>query len=158
VTLQNGLERLLEVLQSENFFSFANGEELKSTIAEAVLISPTVHERLPSSAEVCTFHIHDDNSTAKDFSHLLDSIHSRILTDFSKDEQTSFLSLCVFFGDIRLTFLLLGSLHGIGVDQKVREAKFSDSSIKEVQQIEKGMFDEIVSLFDDRGSTLHCDS
>jgi hypothetical protein len=46
LTLQHGLERLFEVIQSEQFEFIVNGEELKITMAEAVLISPTIHQRL----------------------------------------------------------------------------------------------------------------
>jgi hypothetical protein len=43
VALQDGLERLFEAVQSDEFSFVVNGEEMKSTIAEAFLISPTIH-------------------------------------------------------------------------------------------------------------------
>jgi hypothetical protein len=60
VTLQDGLERLFEVIQSEEFKFIVNGEELKSPIAEAALISPTIHQQLRFCPEIRTFHIDDD--------------------------------------------------------------------------------------------------
>jgi hypothetical protein len=42
VALQDGLERLFEVIQSDDFSFLVNGEQIKSTIAEAALISPTI--------------------------------------------------------------------------------------------------------------------
>jgi hypothetical protein len=44
VTLQDGLERLFEVMQSDDFYFVVNGEQLKSTIANAVLISSKIHK------------------------------------------------------------------------------------------------------------------
>jgi hypothetical protein len=54
----------------------------------------------------------------KYFSRFLDFVHSRLVTDFSRDEQISFLSIYGLFGNIRLTFLLLESLHGITTDKE----------------------------------------
>jgi hypothetical protein len=46
VTLQDGLERLFETVQSGEFYFVVNGEELKSAIAEAALILPKIHKEL----------------------------------------------------------------------------------------------------------------
>jgi hypothetical protein len=118
LTLQDGLERLFEVIQSEQFEFIVNGEELKITIAEAVLISPTIHQRLQFCPEIRTFRIDDDKLTLKYFSRFLDFVHSRIVGDFSREEQISFLSICGLLGNIRLTFLLLESLHGMSEDKE----------------------------------------
>jgi hypothetical protein len=133
-----------------------NGEELKSTIAEAALISPTIHQRLQFCPEIQTFRIDDDKLTLKDLSRFLDFVHSRLVTDFSREEQISFLSICGLLGNIRLTFLLLESLHGMSEDQKsavmefgdidanVCSAKFCGYSNEVIKRIEKGMLHEIL--------------
>jgi hypothetical protein len=46
--LHDGIDRLFELLQPENFTFVVKGETLKSTLAEAVLISPTICEGLKS--------------------------------------------------------------------------------------------------------------
>jgi hypothetical protein len=91
VVLQYGLERLFEAVQSEEFYFIVNDEELKSTLAEAVLISPTIHEELRSSPDFRTFRINDTKFTSNDFGRFLTFVHSQVMTDFSKSEQTSFL-------------------------------------------------------------------
>jgi hypothetical protein len=86
VTLQDGLERLLESVESEEFYFVVNGEELKSMIAEATLISPKIHEELRSCPNIRTFRINDKRISAKDFSRFLTFVHSKIITNFSKEE------------------------------------------------------------------------
>jgi hypothetical protein len=94
VTLQVGLERLVEVVQSDDFDFLVNGEELKGTIAEGALISQRIHKQLRFSPEIHTFRIDSDNFTAKALGHFLEFVHFRVITGFSKEEQTSFLSIC----------------------------------------------------------------
>jgi hypothetical protein len=130
---------------------------LKSTIAEAALISPTIHQRLRFCLEIRTFRIDDDKLTSKTFSRFLDFVHSRLVTDFSREEQISFLSICGLLGNIRLTFLLLESLHGMSEDKKsavmdfgdidanVCSSEFSDYSVAVIRWIDKGMLHEFLS-------------
>jgi hypothetical protein len=156
VTLQDGLERLFEVVQSDNFYFIVNGEEFKSTIAETALISPTIHQQLRFCPEVHTFRIDSDSFTVKDFHRFIEFVHSSFITDFSKEEQTSFLSICGLLGNIRLTFLLLESLHGFKyqksdglrvceIDGNVCASNFSDYSIDLLQRLEIKILHEIVS-------------
>jgi hypothetical protein len=154
VTLQDGLERLFEVVQSDDFYFLVNGEQLKSTIVETTLISSKIHKQLRSYPEIRTFRIDSDNLTAKDFLRFLEFIHSEVITGFSKEEQTSFLSICGLLGNTRLTFLLLESLHGFKneesdelseIDSNVCAAKFCDYSIDLIKQIEKGILRKILS-------------
>jgi hypothetical protein len=157
VTLQDGLERLFEVVQSDNFYFVVNGEQLKSTIVETALISPKLHQQLRFSPEIHTFRIDSDNFTSKDFSRFLEFVHSPTITGFSKEEQTSFLSICGLLGNIRLTFLILESLHGLEeikksneldiceIDSNVCAAKFYDYSIDLIKRIEQEMLHELLS-------------
>jgi hypothetical protein len=134
ITLQNGLERLLEVLQTDEFMFIVNGESQKSTVLEAVLISPKIHENLRSSPGSCTFCINDENITAKDFSRFLDFIHSRVFKGFSREEQLSFVSICELLGNDGLTFLLIESLRMISEENGERREETSGtiSDSKEV--------------------------
>jgi hypothetical protein len=58
--LQDGLERMLSVLKSDNFTFVVNGQVFESTVAEAVLLSPKVHETLRFDAGNRTFVISSD--------------------------------------------------------------------------------------------------
>jgi hypothetical protein len=69
------------------------------------------------------------------------------MTGFSKEEQSSFLSICRFLGNTRLTFLLLESLHALKdrssdvceINGKVCAANFCDYSVDLIKRIEMGM-------------------
>jgi hypothetical protein len=113
VALQNGFERLLEVIKSDEFVFIINGESHKSTVLEVILISPNIHENLRSSPGSFTFCINDENITTKDFNRFLDFVHSRFLKGFSEDEQLSFVSISEVLGNDGLTFLLIESLRMI---------------------------------------------
>jgi hypothetical protein len=43
---QDGFDRMFEVVKSEEVQFFVNGDCYESTLAEAVIISPTVHDVL----------------------------------------------------------------------------------------------------------------
>jgi hypothetical protein len=151
VTLQDGLERLFEAVQSDEFYFVVNGEEMKRIIAEASLISPTIHQQLRSFPDVHTFQIDDTGFSAKHFNRFLEFVHSNVIAGFSKEEQTSFLSICGHLGNTRLTFLLIESLHCFEsseesavlaiseIDADVCAAKFYDYSIELIKQVDKRM-------------------
>jgi hypothetical protein len=44
--LQDGLDRMFDIVESDKFQFFVNGECSEGTLAEAALISPTVHDTL----------------------------------------------------------------------------------------------------------------
>jgi hypothetical protein len=44
--LEDGLERLFDIVKSDVFMFSINGKVLESTVAEAVLLSPTIYESL----------------------------------------------------------------------------------------------------------------
>jgi hypothetical protein len=110
VALQDGFERLLEGVQSDEFHFIVNGECLKSTVFEAILISPRIHENLQFCPGCRIFYMNDKSITTKDLSRFIDFVHSPFLEGFSRDEQHSFLSICRLLGNERLTFLLIESL------------------------------------------------
>jgi hypothetical protein len=80
VTLTDGIDRLFEVLRNEEFIFVVKGEELKVTIAEAVLISSKVHKNLRSSPEHHRFEfvIEEEKITMKDLVRFIDFVHSNI--------------------------------------------------------------------------------
>jgi hypothetical protein len=138
LTLQNGFERLLEVIQSDEFVFIINGESQKSTVLEAVLISPRIHENLPYSPGFCTFYINDENITTKDFNRFLEFVHSRVLKSFSREEQHSFISISELLGKDELTFLLIELQR---IKSETKEGSFvtisnSDSNEIEMKEID----------------------
>jgi hypothetical protein len=111
VTLKDGLQRLCDAINSEEFVFIVKDGELKSTVAEAALISSKVHENLRFAPGNHRFQIEDENVTLNAFIRFLDFIHSPVCDRFSESEQTSFLLICKYLGNEGLTFLLLDSLN-----------------------------------------------
>jgi hypothetical protein len=107
VTLHDGFERVLDVFPTQDFVFVVNGEDLSSTVVDAVLISPTIHERLRSSPDNHAFKISDERFTAKDFRRFLGFVHSHSFSGFSTEEQTAFLAICAVLGNTRLSLLLI---------------------------------------------------
>jgi hypothetical protein len=111
VTLKDGINRLFEVLQSDEFVFVVKDEEVKITVSEAVLISSKVHDNLRSAPDNHRFEISGENITKQDFIRFLDFVHSAVCDEYSEPELISFLSICKVIGNESLTFLLLDSLH-----------------------------------------------
>jgi hypothetical protein len=117
VAFQDGFERLLKGIESEEFVFIVNGESLKSTVFEAIFISPKIDENIRNCPGFNTFCIDDKSITIKDLSRFIDFVHSRVFQNFSREEQFSFVSICRLFGNESLTFLLIESLR-ITTDMK----------------------------------------
>jgi hypothetical protein len=79
VALQAGFERLLEGVKSDEFQFIVNGECLKSTVFEAMLISPKIHENFRFCPGCCIFYMNDESITTKDLSCFIDFVHSHVL-------------------------------------------------------------------------------
>jgi hypothetical protein len=124
MTLKDGIDRLFEVLQNGEFIFVVKGEELKLTIAEAVLISSKVQENLRSAPEHHRFdfdiEIEEEKITIKDFVRFLDFVHSNDCSKYSESERTSFLFIYKALGNEGLTFLLIDSLR-LKVEVKVED-------------------------------------
>jgi hypothetical protein len=92
--LQDGLDRMFDVVKSEEFRFFVNGECYASTLAEAVLISPTVHDVLRNDRSCPIFVISDKDIDSRNFGHFLDLIRCHDCVSLSEDKALSFLSIC----------------------------------------------------------------
>jgi hypothetical protein len=67
VTLQDGLDRILDIVPKDDFVFVINGESLTLRVAEVVLVSPTIHKKLQSVPGDFTFNLEDTSLTVKDF-------------------------------------------------------------------------------------------
>jgi hypothetical protein len=69
--LQDGLERLFEVMKSDCFEFEVEGQKIESTFAEAVLISPIISNLLKSDSTMNQIRINDTNISATSFTAFL---------------------------------------------------------------------------------------
>jgi hypothetical protein len=106
--LQDGLDRMLDIVKTDDFTFIVNGESFKSTIAEAILISPKVHEMLRFDLSVRSLTISgDDHINATSFGHFLKFVLSRECPPVPQDQQLPFLSRCRSVGNERLALVFL---------------------------------------------------
>jgi hypothetical protein len=115
--LQDGLERMLSVVKSDEFELVVKGERFTTTLAETVLISPKVYELLQTDPTIRTFTLcgfdEDEDFESGSFKAFLDCVHSRVFQDISRSNELSFLSICRLLGNERLAFLFLASLNAL---------------------------------------------
>jgi hypothetical protein len=151
--LHDGIDRLLEMIQSEDFMFLVKGQEVKSTIAEAVLISPIIFEKLKMNPMDPTFSFVSDEISPKQLEQFLALIrdHNCESHNFSMKDELDFLSVCKSFGNDRLSLIILCSVHSNStsdiVSQKIEfdleididscASQFSSYSIDEVRNLSK---------------------
>jgi hypothetical protein len=117
--LQDGIDRLLELVPNEEFTFIVKGERLKTTLCEAVLISPIISERLKIDPMNREFSIESDEIEMKQFLTFVDFIRTREEYNFSREEELAILSICKMIGNERLSLLILESVHcGISNESK----------------------------------------
>jgi phosphotransferase system IIA component len=75
VTLKNGIDRLFKRVHT--------GDQLKLTIAEAIFISPKVHENLRSAPTHHAFQIKEENIRMNDSVRFLDVALSDVCDEYS---------------------------------------------------------------------------
>jgi hypothetical protein len=150
MTLKDGLQRAFEVFQSDEFVFIVKGEQLKSTMAEAVLISSKVHENVRSAPGNHRFEIEDENITLNNFVRFLDFIHSLVCDGLSGSERIAFLLPCKVLRNGGLAFLLLDSL-GVSEDSKFRDfdsdhsaSHFHEHSVDLIRMFHKSTLHEML--------------
>jgi hypothetical protein len=98
--LQDGLDRMLEIVKSGDLMFIVNGESVQNTIVEATLISPKVHEMLRFDPSIRSFNIlGDDCIDATSFGQFLKFVLSHECPTVSHDQRLNFLSLCRSVGN-----------------------------------------------------------
>jgi hypothetical protein len=132
--LQDGLERMLSVVKSDEFEVVVKGERFTTTLAEAVLISPKVYELLQTDPTIRTFTIcgidegESEDLDSGSFKAFLDCVHSRVFQDISPSNELSFLTICRLLGNERLAFLFLASLNSLSPSPSGSSSSSSSSS------------------------------
>jgi hypothetical protein len=120
--LQDGIDRLLELLPNEEFTFIVNGEHLKTTLSEAVLISPIISECLKTDPMNRECNFGSDKIEMKQLSIFVDFIRNRNEWNFSTDDEISILSVCKLIGNERLSLFILESVQS-DVSSKFRKSE-----------------------------------
>jgi hypothetical protein len=107
--LQDGFDRMFDTVKSEEFHFLVNGECYESTLAEAVLISPTVHDVLRNDRSFRVSVISDKEIDSRDFGHFLDFIRCHDCVSLLEGKTLLFLTICPLFRNERLALILLAS-------------------------------------------------
>jgi hypothetical protein len=108
--LEDGLSRMLEVVKTDDFTFYLNGQAFASTLAEAVLISPKVYQLLHSDSSIRTFTLKDAAVDQSCFSDFLELVRGRDLPALSADTALLFLPLSRLLRNEGLALVLLMSL------------------------------------------------
>jgi hypothetical protein len=111
--LEDGLERMSKFVKSDSFTFVVNGEACETTVAEAVLFSPKVDDLLRSDPTIRAFEITDDGVNKKSCAEFLRLVYSRDFQGLTRATCLSYLSLCRFLGNERLSVVLLASLASV---------------------------------------------
>jgi hypothetical protein len=90
---------LFELIQPEDFTFIVKDERFKSTLAEAILISPIISERLKSDPTNREFCFPTDELEPKQFSIFLDFIRCRDSVKFSRKLESDSLSIWKMVGN-----------------------------------------------------------
>jgi hypothetical protein len=137
--LKDGIDRLLELVPCEEFTFIVKGESLKTTLSEAVLISPIPCERLKTDPMNREFCFGSDSIEKKQFSVFLNLIRNREESHFSRENEKRFLPICKLLGNDQLSLIILGSTStSLGV---------SESSASGMITISRQNFESCASQF-----------
>jgi hypothetical protein len=111
--MKDGLSRILEVFGKDDFIFVVNGRSIKSTFAEALLISPAVYAAFRSDNTKRMFEIREEGIEANDFDLILKLIRLESFdnVEMSEDRELSFLSIFRCLKNERLSLQLLSSIH-----------------------------------------------
>jgi hypothetical protein len=146
--LQDGIDRLLELIPNEEFTFIVKGEELKITLFGAVLISPILSERLKTDPPNHEFNLESDEIKMKQFSSFVDFIRNREEFNFSREDEIVILSICKLLGNEKLSLLILGCFpSGISIKSFSSNECESESESSEMQNICKISIEDCASKF-----------
>jgi hypothetical protein len=123
--LQDGIDRLLELIPNEEFTFVVNSEQLKTTLSEAVSISPLISERLKIDPMNRKFSFGSDEIEMKQLSVFIDFIRNRNEWTFSNENEIGILSICKLIENEKLSLFVLESVH-CDISSKVCESRSSE--------------------------------
>jgi hypothetical protein len=99
--ITNGLKRLHNAFNGDDFTFIVNGTRVASTLMDAVLVSPTVADMLMSDTTACEFTIGDGFASESTFKQLRDLFYNLDAT-IDRSSLKSMISLCRAFGNTDL--------------------------------------------------------
>jgi hypothetical protein len=102
---RDGIERLIDFVNHDPFTFFVNGEHHASTVAEAISLSPVIHESLRSNPLHTAFSFRGASVNASDFGHFVAFAPSRDSVAASRERPLSFVSISGRLGNDRLAFV-----------------------------------------------------
>jgi hypothetical protein len=121
---RDGIDRLMDFVAHDSFTFIVEGEHHASTFAEAISLSPIVHESLRSNPLHTAFVFRGTSIKSATFRDFLDFARSRDCVSLSRDGVLSFVSISGQLGNDRLALALLSSL---GPDCETDGAPLSSS-------------------------------
>jgi hypothetical protein len=102
-----------------------NGEKHESTVAEAISLSPIIHESLRLNPLQNLFHFPGSSIKSSDFGSFLDFARCRDCVEVCRDRVLSFISISGALGNERLGFSLLSSIGRVsGVESAPTSSDF----------------------------------
>jgi hypothetical protein len=124
--LHNGIDRLFELIQHEDFTFVVKDQRFKSTLAEAIIISPIISERLKSDPTNREFCFLTDELEPKQFSIFPDFIPCRDSIKFSGKLESDSLSIWKMLGNESFSLTFLHLIHSNQSDQTLESKKSED--------------------------------
>jgi hypothetical protein len=111
---KDGLSRMSEFLEADDFTFLVNGESITTTLFEAVLVSPAACDSLRADPTNRTFVI-CESIDAQDFRSFLEYAKSHEAMEVRQELQKTFLTICRSLENEELALVLLASLHPISI-------------------------------------------
>jgi hypothetical protein len=142
--IRDGIDRLMDLIKHESFTFVVNGEKFESTIAEAITLSPAIHESMKPNPLQAMFEFPRDSVKSSDFVHLLEFARSRDCISLSHDRVVSFVSISGQLRNDRLTLSLLSSLHSVPPSPNSSSAA---PAVRTIKAFDLATVDECASQF-----------
>jgi hypothetical protein len=115
--LQDGMDRMLNVIPRDSFIFIVDGQEFSSDLAEVIALSPKVYANWLLNPMVRSFEIPTHLMKADDFRDFLTFARTRHSVSLPHDRAVSFLSISGHLGNERLSLGLLSSMNSMAVPQ-----------------------------------------
>jgi hypothetical protein len=142
--LHANLDRVLEFLKTNAFTFSVNGDEIVCTVAEAILISPSVCDALQANPRNTNFSVASASIQSVDFGDFLAFARSLDYSRLPRKRMTAFISISTQLGNDPLAIALLSSLGPTAVSAN---ASAVDDSTAKPKLFSEMAIDECASQF-----------
>jgi hypothetical protein len=96
-----GVQRMMGLMKNDCFIFIVNGHRFETSIAEAILLSPAIYERLMDDGSILNIVLRDDGMQSEDFQRLLSMIRGSS-TEILISSVKSMILICKYLGNSRL--------------------------------------------------------